>query len=119
MPMLTAQAILDAQDLAEEVVPIPEWGGSVRVRALSRGAYHEATKAATEPTQDGKGELNGERFEQLLFVASVVEPAFTADQAGLLSAKSASAMAKVMAVVLRINGLTPEAVTKAKKSAEA
>lgn len=37
MKGLTAAAILDADDLARDVVDVPEWGGAVHVRELSLG----------------------------------------------------------------------------------
>ncbi|MFE3382837.1 hypothetical protein [Streptomyces anulatus] len=32
---LSAEQILDADDLAIEDVPVPEWGGTVRVKGMS------------------------------------------------------------------------------------
>lgn len=35
MPRLSAAAVLKADDLPREVVPVPEWGGDILLRALS------------------------------------------------------------------------------------
>ena len=38
-PILSRQAILQANDITAETVPTPEWGGAVRVRMLT-GTEH-------------------------------------------------------------------------------
>jgi hypothetical protein len=42
--LLTKQAILDAADIEYQVVPVPKWGGEVRIRSLTaadRDAYEQ------------------------------------------------------------------------------
>ena len=42
-PILSRQAILQANDITAETVPTPEWGGAVRVRMLTGTRSEEHT----------------------------------------------------------------------------
>jgi hypothetical protein len=116
MTLLTREAILTAQDLAHEDVPVPEWGGTVRVRTLT-GAERDALGAAMVDA-DGKPDLVGYRCRMV--AASVVDEAgarlFSDADAAALGAKSASALDRVASAVERINGMGAEAVEAAEKN---
>lgn len=116
MTLLTRDAILTAQDLTHEDVPVPEWGGTVRVRTLT-GAERD-TLGASMVDADGNPDLAGYRVR--LVAASVVDEAgarlFGAADAAALGAKSAIALDRVAAAVERINGMGVEAVEAAEKN---
>lgn len=106
--VLGRDAILAAGDLESEVVPVPEWGGGVVVRTmtgLDRDRWEARLRA--HRTEGGTVTLDHARAE--LVVATVVgadgQPLFGYDDVEALSAKSAKALDRVVAVAQRINGL--------------
>lgn len=109
--MLTVAQILEAQDLEERVVDVPEWGGVVRVRGFTKAQQQQMRKQATVAE-----EVDSDRLELLMFVHGVVDPKFSPDQAGLLQQKSAGLVDRVLTAVLEVSGMTKDALKKAEKS---
>lgn len=121
-PILSVDAILNASDLPEEVVPVPEWGGAVKVRGFTKAKQGELIKQATTKVMEaGKpvDKLDNEKLQLLMFVHGVIEPSFTPEHAGALAQKSAGAIDKVIKRVMVLSGWNPEAVKAAEKSAGA
>jgi hypothetical protein len=118
--MLTVDQILDAPDLAEEVVEVPAWGGEVRVRAFSKAKQQELRRAATVVTIGANGkpeeDVDSAKLERLMLVAGLVDPVFSFDQADLLAEKSAGAVDTILKRILAISGLTEDAAKAAAKS---
>jgi hypothetical protein len=109
---LNLDAILAAPDVTESDVDVPEWGGKVKVKALSKADQIRVRKDAT----DNKGNVDDVRMEGGLLVAGVVEPALETKHIPDLFAKSASAVDKVLQAILGVSGMTEDdktAVTKA------
>ena len=105
--MLTRDQILAAEDMKTEDVPVPEWGGSVRVRTmtgLERQQFQKDAQKDGEPKDD---------FMERLLVACVVDadgkPLFTKKDIEALSGKSAAALERVFKKAATLNGLTSEA----------
>jgi hypothetical protein len=101
--MLTKEQILAQNDLRTEQVEVPEWGGSVTVRAMTsreRDAY-EASMVEGDKYVNVRARLvasclvdeNGERM-------------FSDEDAEALGNKGASAMNRIFNVVTRINGFS-------------
>lgn len=107
--LLTAAQILECSDLEEEVVEVPEWGGSVRVRSFSKALQQQIRKDAKIA-----GEIDSDRLELLLFISGVVEPKFSPDQYEQLRKKNAKALDRVLKVLNRLSGLGEEALEEAK-----
>lgn len=107
--LLSVEEILNAQDLAEEIVEVPEWGGAVKVKAFTKARQQELREAARVA-----GEIDGNRLEMQMFIYGVVEPRFAADQYELVRAKCALALDRVLRVISRLNNLNPEAIDAAK-----
>lgn len=105
MGILNAKAILDAADMPFEDFDVPEWGAPVRLRMLScKDRDDVAEKAKKSP--GGLGPL--------LFVKCAVgedgKPLFAESQASTIAAcKSAVVMDRVVAKIMAMNGMTPEA----------
>jgi len=108
--LLTREAILQAQDLPYEDVAVPEWGGVVRVRALT-GAERDRFEASIVE-QRGKGgpRLNTQNIRAKLVALTVVDEhgnrIFTDDDVEALGRKSAAALNRVFEVAQRLSGLT-------------
>ncbi len=110
--ILTADEILAAPDLEERIVEVPEWGGAVRIRELTKAAQQQMRRKATGPD----GQVDADRLELLMLAACIVEPQFSEEQVERLKEKSASAVDRVLQAVLDLAGLSPEAVKQAQKS---
>ena len=118
MTLLTKSAILAANDLKTQDVDVPEWGGTVRVRAFT-GRERDAFEASMVrgDGKDRKVDLTNMRAR--LVALSVVDEAgqrvFSDEEVDLLGAKSGSALDRVFAVAQELNGLSGadvEALTK-------
>jgi hypothetical protein len=107
--ILSVEDILGANDLQEEIVEVPEWGGNVRVRGFSKQKQLDIRTAA-----GGTENFDADKFEMLVFIYGVVEPEFTVEQVGLLKDKSAAAVDRILARIMDIAGLTAEAKDRAK-----
>ena len=105
--------ILNKTDLPKEEVFVPEWGGSVFVRALTakeRVIYEQAVI-----TRTGKDvETNLEKAIALLVALTVVDEdgkrLFSNKDADELADKNANALSKLYMVAVRMSSLAPEDV---------
>jgi hypothetical protein len=116
---LNREDILKADDLQTRDVPVPEWGGVVRVRGLS-GAERDAFQASSVVMlPNGKvGQDFGNMTAKLVARAIVDEdgnPLFNELDIGRLGQKSAVALARVNDVAAELSGITE----KAQEAAEA
>jgi hypothetical protein len=123
--LLSREEILEAQDLETEIVPVPEWGGDVRVKGLTgeeRDSY-EAACLQERPSYDAKGKQVRGRTEMArnlsnvrakLVARSIVgedgERLFTDHDVAVLGKKSAAALERVFDVAARLSRLSDEDV---------
>ncbi len=119
---LTKEQILAVNDLPEEVVDVPEWGGKVLIRGLT-GAERDAFEESITVTRGRNREINFRNFRAKLVARSIVDPVtkerlFSDDEITLLGKKSARALQRVFEAALRLNGFTEEAVDELTKSTE-
>lgn len=113
--MLNRQAIIDAQDLPIAIVDVPEWGGQVRVRALTGaerlGLYTEAQKSGT---------FDLRVFQPLLVAMTAVDDAgqrlFADDEVAIIAGKSASAVQRVFDASAKHNALHAGAIDELEKN---
>lgn len=113
--ILTRDEILAADDLKTEIVPVPEWGGSVKVRTLM-GVQRDRFEASIV-----KGKVvSMENLRAKLVAESAVnekgKQLFTTKDVEALGKKSARALDKVFAVAQRLSGLTPADVDELAKN---
>ena len=114
MTLLTRDAILGAHDLPSEDVSVPEWGGTVRVRALT-GAERDAFEASmVQVRSDGTRQFRLENIRARLVALTIVdengERLFSDADVKALGAKSAAALERVGSVAQRLSALTDEDV---------
>lgn len=105
-PRLSLRDIIDAQDLAERELEVPEWGGNVLLRELSL-AEIEAVRARARELSGG-GEIDDTHFALNLVAATMADPDLTPEQAALLGEKSNAVLQRVLVEVLDLNGLGEE-----------
>lgn len=118
MALLSKDTILAAEDLATEDVPVPEWGGTVRVRGMSGGERdaYEASQVAMR--QSGKSpELRLSNFRAKLLVRCIVDEegkrVFADGEAAELGRKSGAVVDRLFDVARRLSGMTEAAVKEA------
>lgn len=105
--LLTEADIIAIDDIETEVVEVPEWGGSVKLRGLS---LDEAMNARAGATGDAKA------MSLRLLVASFVEPKLSEAAVEALGKKSAAVVNRLLQVTTRLCGMDPEAVQRAERT---
>ena len=112
MGLLGRDAILGADDLAFEVVEVPEWGGSVRVRGLT-GRERDLFEASIVQVGSAGSRQVRPRLENIR--ARLVSMTLVDEEGNLLfsdrdvrelGAKSAAILDRLFDVARRLSGLT-------------
>jgi hypothetical protein len=105
--LLSREAILGAQDLPTKDVPVPEWGGTVRIRSLTakdRDAIETAVYAAHK-----NGRHAPENVRALYAAGCIIDekgtPLFTVEDVEALGQKSATALNRIYEAVLSHNAI--------------
>jgi hypothetical protein len=109
---LSADQILGAEDLGFEDVPVPEWGGTVRVRELT-GTERDKMEASMAGASGRPSPEKLTGFRARLAAAALVDEQgkrlFRSDaETRRLGEKSATALQRVCDVAMRLSGLTDE-----------
>jgi len=108
MKELTAAEILGTEDIVEELVEVPEWKGTVRVRGLT-GRERDAYEASLLDQRGRSSKANLQNARSKLVVLSVRNPdgsrTFAEAQIGEISAKSASALNRIFKKALELSGM--------------
>lgn len=109
MALLSKEQIWSAQDIQYEDVPVPEWGGEVRVRGLS-GRERDKFEADSLRQKKGQREVNLENIRARLIVACVVDanfqPLFDRADVMRLGEKSAKALERVFEKAQELSGMS-------------
>ncbi|MER7076635.1 hypothetical protein SAMN02982929_05303 [Saccharopolyspora kobensis] len=107
---LSREAILAADDSNVEDVPVPQWGGTVRVRSLT-GRERDRLEASMIG-KNGKADATRglANFRARLVAASVIDengaPMFTEADVDALAGKSAAALDVIASAAMRLSGLS-------------
>jgi hypothetical protein len=99
--MLTKDAILGMDDLPLKAVDIPEWGGTVYVRAIRGEERLEFERLIT-------GDINLPALAALYAVDEHGERMFSDDDIPALAKKNASALMRIFTAAMLLNGLGAE-----------
>ena len=115
MSILTKESILSADDLTMEEVEIPEWGGSVWVKALTgtqRDKYEQSMLDMRRVGQKTVVKPTMTNAKAQLAVQCVVDEAgvrlFDNNDARALGDKSACALNTIADVAMRLSGMTEQ-----------
>ena len=119
--LLTKDAILAANDLVTEDVEVPEWGGTVRVRAIS-GAERDAFEQAIVTRKGKNVTTNLANIRAKMVALCVVDEngqrIFGDKDVLLLGTKSAAALDRVFTVAQQLAGLTDKDVDELAENLE-
>lgn len=111
--LLTRDDILGVTDLRYENVPVPEWGGSVRVRGL-RASERDEYEASMVQQRGKDVSVNIKNIRAGLVARVCVnekgERLFTEGDIALLGQKSAAALERVYEVAARLSTIDQTAV---------
>jgi len=117
--ILGREDILNANDIETREVYIPEWKGSVIVKALTgaeRDAFEESLLVGKGPNK----EFNLNNVRAKLVALSVVDEEgnriFKESDVEKLSKKSATALQKIFAVAQKLSGLTEADIEELSKN---
>lgn len=109
--LLSRDAILKKATLPTEDVSVPEWGGTVRVQALT-GAQRDAYEASMVEQRGKERKINMRNVRAKLVALSVVDEqgkrVFTDADVQALGDLNASALDRVFSVAQRLSGLSKE-----------
>jgi hypothetical protein len=125
--ILTAEEILQADDLPKELVEVPEWGGEVYVRTMT-GLERDSWEGSIVKMKPRR--VNGRNIQEpeIIFanaraklLAKVLcdesgKALFSEHQVDVLGGKSASALDKCFTVAQKLNHLTNEDVEELTKN---
>lgn len=120
MTLLSRDEILGASDRATVDVEVPEWAGTVRVRALS-GAERDAYESGiVQLSASGAKSINLKNLRGRLISLSCVDDdgrrVFSDEDAIALGDKSAAALERIFDVARKLSGLTEDDVEELAES---
>jgi len=119
MPLLTREQILEAPDITTEVVEVPEWGGEVKVKAMT-GSERDAFEAMLIKGKGKDTTVNMQNVRAKLVAHTVVngdnKRMFTDQDITALGQKSAAALDRVFAVSQRLSRIKDEDVEELAKN---
>ena len=112
MKVLTTEQILESVNLDEIEVEVKEWGGSVKIKPLTKGEQQRIRESCMVD-----GEIDNNKLEMQLFIGGVIEPKFTEDQIPALRELNANAIDKVLTKIMAVSGLADKEEVKQVKKA--
>lgn len=113
MALLSKEQIWSAQDILWEDIPVPEWGGEVRVKGLTgRERDKFESDSLTKAKKSGQRDVNLENMRARLVVMCATDeqfkPLFDVRDVLRLGEKSAVALERVFAAAQRLSGMSDE-----------
>jgi hypothetical protein len=119
MSLLTREEILQADDLPTEDVPVPEWGGTVRVRTL-KGVERDRFEDSITEQRGKQAHVIAENLRAKLVALSIVDEQgrrlFDRADVRKLGEKSAKALDRVFDVAQRLSGISDDDVEELVKN---
>lgn len=110
MALLNHSQILSANDITTEDVHVPEWGGTVRIKALSGTERDEFEQSLMEVKKDGSVKSNRQNVRARLVARCIVneagETVFNSADIPALGRKSAAALDRVATAAQRLNAFS-------------
>jgi len=121
MKILSFDEIVAADDLPQQEVPCPEWGGAVVVKQLMRDELMEARQASGYYSgDDSKDATEKQRdYDIEILQRAIVEPKLTRKQVEKLFEKSSFAIQRLLSFVWDDNAITAIGTPSAKAADEA
>ena len=119
---LSKNEILKADDLACDVVDVPEWNGKVRIKMLTGTERDAFEQGILSTNRSGQAKRNLSNIRAKLSALSIVneegERLFTDGEMFQLGRKSAKALDKIFDACQHLNGMTEDDVEDMAKNSE-
>lgn len=116
MALLSKLAILTADDLKTQDVPVPEWGGEVRVKTLTGAERDQYEADSVKTNRGGKREVNMTNMRARLIAMCAVDEngqlLFTRADVMKLGQKSAVALERVFDAAATMSGMSDDDVAE-------
>lgn len=98
--VLSVEEVLAVDDRPERVVEVPEWGGAVRIKALSLGQLQDIRTRATVG-----GEVDEAKSTLYMLQEGIVEPRLTEAQVEMLRQKSVPAIVRLLTAISELSAV--------------
>lgn len=120
MDLLNRQSILDAVDIQQEQVSVPEWGGDVLVYGLTAGEKDVYEDGMVNATGKKKVTLKDAtaRLCSMCIKDENGDRLFSNDDIAALGKKSAKAMERISDAAMRLSGMTKGDIEEIVKNSE-
>jgi hypothetical protein len=112
--ILSMAEIMEAQDITEQTVPVPEWGGSVKVRSISHRTMKNIRKKVA--AQSGTDEPSEDDVEKYILIEGMIEPKIDEDEYEQLLEKSSGAVMKILTAIMSSSKSEDKSVKEQEKS---
>ncbi len=114
MGVLNKDAILAADDLKTETVPVPEWGGEVALRTLP-GTLRDEWDEAISARRGKDGKIGDSRGLKVLFLSLAIvdangKPMFSQADVAVLNRKHSGVIDRLFVKAQELNALSADAV---------
>lgn len=108
--LLSIDAIVAKDDAIYEIVPMPEWGGDVRIRGLTARERDDYEASLYYKAPDGSQKVNFSGARERLVARGLVDAEgkrlLTDSDAGKLAAKNGKAMERLFDRIRELSGMT-------------
>jgi len=107
--------------MATEIVEVPEWGGSVKVKALT-GSERDKYESDSLTGRGRNRDINLANIRARLVALTVIDdngkPLFSSIDIAALGGKSAKALDRIFDVAQRLSGISEEDIEELAKNSE-
>lgn len=114
MAILSMNEIMAADDITEQEVPIPEWGGSVVVRSISHRVMRDIRSDVAK--RYGEEEPPDDEIDKWIIIKGMVNPTVSEEDYEHLVEKSYSAIMKIQKAILGNSNGNKESVKEEEKN---
>lgn len=97
--ILSLAEIEAAEDRPIETVEVPEWGGAVKIQAMSLRQKQDIRVRSF----DGDGEFSANLWEDNILVECLLDPSISHDQLGILKDKNGAAVERISTAIVLLN----------------
>ena len=123
MALLTREDILNYNDIKTEIVPVPEWGGEVKVKGLTAGERDKWEASLYSTKRHGNNfEIvsNRDNLRAKFIAVSIVDDKgkllFTSGDIEALAKKSAAPVDRIFSVAQKLSGMSDNDVEELEKN---
>lgn len=114
MAILSIQQIMQAKDVTEKTVSVPEWGGEVVVRSISHRTMRDIKKQLA--AESGTDDVSEDELEKWILIKGMVEPEVSPEEYEHIIDRSTSAVTTILTSILGSSKATDNAIKEAEKS---